>query len=111
MRVLPVGAYRRCQGGGLVTGRHRRHRDGKPAGTDPKLGPLLAPAREIAANVGHVSDATWKAVAAAGWTDAELTKLFAHVAANMYTNCFNHYVQTEPDLPAAPGLKGWSPRS
>jgi hypothetical protein len=27
------------------------------------------------------------------------------------TNYFNHYVQTEPDLPAAPGLEGWSPRS
>jgi hypothetical protein len=29
----------------------------------------------------------------------------------MYTNYFNHYVQTEPDLPAAPGPEGWSPRS
>jgi len=86
-------------------------RDGKPAGADPKLGPLLALARELAANVGNVSDATWKAAAAAGWTDAELTELFAHVAASIYTNYFNHYVQTEPDLPAAPGLEGWSPRS
>jgi hypothetical protein len=47
---------------------------------------------------------------AAGWSDAELAELFAHVAANMFTNYFNHYVQTEPDLPAAPGLEGWSPR-
>jgi len=28
----------------------------------------------------------------------------------MFTNYFNHYVQTEADLPAAPGLEGWSPR-
>jgi hypothetical protein len=35
------------------------------------------------------------------------SEMFAHVAANMYTN----YVQTKPDLPAAPGLEGWSPRS
>jgi len=83
-------------------------RDAKPDGTDPKLGPLLALACGIAANVGHVGDATWKAAAAAGWTDAELT---AHVAASMYTNYFNHYVHTEPDLPAAAGLEGWSPRS
>ena len=45
----------------------------------------------------------------AGWSDTELTELFAHVAVNMFTNYFNHYVQTEPDLPAAPGLEGWSP--
>jgi len=32
------------------------------------------------------------------------------VAANPFTNYFNHYVQTEPDLPAAPGPEGWPPR-
>jgi hypothetical protein len=39
----------------------------------------------------------------------ELTELFGNVAANVYRNYFNHYAQTEPDLPAAPGLEGWSP--
>jgi AhpD family alkylhydroperoxidase len=77
---------------------------------DPKLASLLAAAREIAGNVGYVADATWQAAQEAGWTDAELAELFAHVAANLFTNYFNHYVQTEPDLPAAPGLEGWSPR-
>jgi len=46
-----------------------------------------------------------------GWGDTELAELFAHVAANLFTNYFNHYAQTEPDLPAAPGLEGWPPRS
>ncbi len=45
----------------------------------------------------------------AGWGDTELAELIAHVAANLFTNYFNHYVQTEPDLPAAPGLEGWPP--
>jgi AhpD family alkylhydroperoxidase len=76
----------------------------------PELGSLLAVAREIAGNTGYVADATWQAAREASWSDAELAELFAHVAANMFTNYFNHYVQTEPDLPAAPGLEGWSPR-
>jgi hypothetical protein len=31
------------------------------------------------------------------------------VAANLFTNYFNHYAQTGPDLPAAPGLESWPP--
>jgi hypothetical protein len=57
----------------------------------------------------YVPDAAWQAAQEAGWGDTELAELFAHVAANLFTNYFNHYVQTEPDLPAAPGLEGWSP--
>jgi AhpD family alkylhydroperoxidase len=78
---------------------------------DRKLASLLAVAREIAENTGYVTDAAWRAARGAGWSDAELAELFAHVAANIFTNYFNHYVQTEPDLPAAPGLEGWSPRA
>jgi uncharacterized peroxidase-related enzyme len=84
-------------------------RDGT-AGLDPKLGALLAVAREIAASTGYITDATWQTAREAGWSDTELAELFAHVAANLFTNYFNHYAQTEPDLPAAPGLEGWSPR-
>ena len=83
-----------------------------PDGTaelDPTLAALLAVAREIAGNVGYASDAAWQAAPDAGWGDTELAELFAHVAANPFTNYFNHYAQSEPDLPAAPGLEGWSP--
>jgi alkylhydroperoxidase family enzyme len=85
-------------------------RSGQPAGGDPRLDPLLDLARQIAARTGNVADETWQAARDAGWTRTELTELFAHVAANMYTNYFNHFVQTEPDMPAAAGLEGWSPR-
>jgi AhpD family alkylhydroperoxidase len=71
---------------------------------DPKLDALLALAREIAGNVGEVQDATWKRAGAAGWSDTELTELFAHVAVNLYTNYFNFYAGTELDIPPAPGL-------
>jgi len=38
----------------------------------------------------------------AGWSDTELAELFAHVAANLFTNYFNHYAGTALDLPHAP---------
>jgi uncharacterized peroxidase-related enzyme len=81
----------------------------RTAELDPELAALLALAREIAGSTGYVTDAAWQAALRAGWSDTELAELFAHVAVNMFTNYFNHYVQTEPDLPAAPRLEGWSP--
>ena len=71
---------------------------------DPKLGALLAVAREGAANVGHVSEGAWKLALDAGWNDTQLAELFVHVAANLYTNYFNHYAETDLDVPAAPEL-------
>jgi AhpD family alkylhydroperoxidase len=76
------------------------------ADVDPKLASLLLVARETADEVGEVSDAAWDKALAAGWTDTELAEVFAHVAANLYTNYFNHLARTELDLPAAPPLNG-----
>jgi AhpD family alkylhydroperoxidase len=74
------------------------------AGDDARLAALLQVARETAGGIGEVSDATWDKAVAEGWTDTELTEVFAHVAANLYTNYFNHYARTDLDIPAAPGL-------
>lgn len=41
---------------------------------------------------------------AAGWTSTELTEAFAQISINLFTNYFNHYVGTELDIPAAPGI-------
>jgi AhpD family alkylhydroperoxidase len=71
---------------------------------DPKLAALMAVTREAAANVGHVEDATWQAALDAGWSDVELTEVAIHVTLNLFTNYFNHLVQTDLDLPATPGL-------
>ncbi|MFJ6211919.1 carboxymuconolactone decarboxylase family protein [Streptomyces sp. NPDC092296] len=73
-------------------------------GDDAKLAALLQVAREIAGELGHASDAAWDKAVAEGWTDTELTEVFAHVAANLYTNYFNHYARTDLDVPAAPAL-------
>lgn len=71
---------------------------------DPKLAALLEVAREATGHKGNVQDATWQAALDAGWTPEELTELSVHVSLNLFTNYFNHMVQTELDLPAAPGL-------
>ena len=71
---------------------------------DPKLQALVTLVREQGSNVGHVEDSTWKAALDAGWTDAELTETSAVVALNLFTNYFNHLVQADLDLPAAPTL-------
>ncbi len=71
---------------------------------DPKLAALVTLVREQAANVGHVPDSTWQAALDAGWSDSELTETSAVVALNLFTNYFNHLVQTDLDLPPAPPL-------
>ncbi len=71
---------------------------------DAKLDALLAVAREITGEVGHVSDTTYQAALDAGWSEEQLGELFAHVAINLYTNYFNHYAGTELDVPEAPAL-------
>lgn len=71
---------------------------------DPKLAALLELARQSTANKGAVKDDAWQAGLDAGWTDTELTELSAHIALNLFTNYFNHLVDTDLDIPAAPAL-------
>ena len=73
-------------------------------GFDAKLALLLILAREMTANKGTVTDASWNQALEAGWSDTELTELSTHVTLNLFTNYFNHLVDTELDLPAAPSL-------
>lgn len=114
--ALAVGAVDHCDycqsahtlGGkaaGLDPERMLAIRAGRPTGDD-KLDALLALVREAATDVGTVADGTWEHARAAGWTDEELTEAFAHLAVNLFTNYFNHYVGTELDVPRAPGLPG-----
>lgn len=71
---------------------------------DAKTAALVALVREQAANVGHVEDSSWQAALDAGWSDTELAESSAVVALNLFTNYWNHFVETELDLPAAPEL-------
>jgi AhpD family alkylhydroperoxidase len=71
---------------------------------DDKLTALLGVARAIAKERGHVDDSTWQSALDAGWTDVELLDAYADVVRTVMTNWFNHLVDTELDLPAAPAL-------
>jgi AhpD family alkylhydroperoxidase len=88
---------------GLTTEQTVAIRDGSYA-EDPKLAALLALVRESAGNLGAVEDATWQSALDAGWSDAELTEASVQIVLNLFTNHFNHLVQTVLDLPPAPGL-------
>jgi hypothetical protein len=69
---------------------------------DPRLASIVALAREATTSGGEVADTTWQAALDAGWTDTELGDAFASVAANLFTNDFNHLNDTELDVPPAP---------
>ncbi len=71
---------------------------------DDQLATLAAVVRAIAQHTGYVPDEIWNAAISAGWTEEQLTEAFAHVAANLYTNYFNHFAGTELDVPLAPPL-------
>lgn len=68
---------------------------------DDTLAALLAMAREVAGEVGDVSDANRKCALAAGWSEHELVEAFGHLDANLFTDDFNHYARPELDVPAA----------
>ncbi len=55
--------------------------------------------REILSSRGQVSDAALAHVRQAGFNDAEITEIVAHVALNVLTNYFNNVAQTEVDFP------------
>jgi AhpD family alkylhydroperoxidase len=88
---------------GLSEGQTVAIRDGSYA-EDARLAALLTLVRESAGNLGTVQDSTWQAALEAGWSDAELTEASVHIALNLFTNHFNHLVDTDLDLPRAPGL-------
>ncbi|MDZ7679623.1 MAG: carboxymuconolactone decarboxylase family protein [Acidimicrobiales bacterium] len=70
----------------------------------PALTALLTLTRQVAANKGHVDDATWAAAIDAGWSDRQILEAYAEVVRTIFTNYFNHLVGTELDLPEVPEL-------
>ncbi len=78
-------------------------RRGEPL-PDDQLTALLSVAREYAQQAGYVDEATWSTALEAGWTDAELVEVSAHVTLDIFTNYFNHLNGTEGDYRAAPAL-------
>lgn len=71
---------------------------------DPRLASIATVAREAARNTGTVSEPAWHVAVETGWSETELSDAFAYIAANLFTNYFNHYAGTELDIPPAPAI-------
>jgi uncharacterized peroxidase-related enzyme len=71
---------------------------------DPKTDVLLRFARKLVADRGLVDDADIAAVREAGFGNAEIAEVVAHVGLNTFTNYFNHVAGTTLDFPKAPAL-------
>ena len=67
---------------------------------DPRADAAVRFAASVALERGHVSDAAVQAVKSAGYGDAEVMEIVAHVALNTLTNYVNVVAQTEIDFPA-----------
>ena len=74
------------------------------ASTDPKEDVLLRFARTVVEKRGVVEDADLAAVREAGYGDAQIAEVVAHVGLNVFTNYFNHVAGTDLDFPKAPAL-------
>jgi uncharacterized peroxidase-related enzyme len=69
------------------------------ASNDAKADAAVRFAAKVATLRGHVSDADFAAVQAAGYTDAQIIEIVQHVALNSWTNYFNSVFRTEIDFP------------
>ena len=56
-------------------------------------------ARNAAASTGNAQPALRQNALEAGWSEEQLDELFAQIAANLYTDYFNHCAGTELDFP------------
>jgi uncharacterized peroxidase-related enzyme len=76
------------------------------AGTavDPKADALIRFALEVLETRGRVSDAALADVRQAGFDDAAIAEVVAHVALDVFTNYFNNVARTDLDFPRAPEL-------
>jgi AhpD family alkylhydroperoxidase len=71
---------------------------------DPKADVLLRFARTVLERRGVIEDADLAAVREAGYGDAEIAEVVAHVGLNVFTNYFNNVAGTTIEFPKAPAL-------
>lgn len=66
---------------------------------DSKTQAALTFAKEIVEKQGRVTETTLTAVRNAGFSEAEIVEIIAHVGMNIFTNYFNHIAGTQVDFP------------
>jgi uncharacterized peroxidase-related enzyme len=69
---------------------------------DAKANAAVAFSVKVTRERGAVSDADFAEVRAAGYSDAEIVEIVAHVALNTLTNYINEVFKTEIDFPVVP---------
>lgn len=80
-------------------------RDSRLGGAvDPKADTLIRFALEVLRTRGRVSEAFLAEVRAAGFDDAAVAEVVAHVALDSFTNFFNNVARTDLDFPEAAPL-------
>jgi uncharacterized peroxidase-related enzyme len=77
-----------------------RNREGHS--TDPKADAAVQFAYQVARSRGHVTDADFEAVRAAGFTDEQIIDIVAETAFSFTTNLFNNTFQTDIDAIVPP---------
>jgi uncharacterized peroxidase-related enzyme len=77
----------------------------KAQSKDKKTQAALTFAKKIVDTKANLNDADVKAVKDAGYTDGEVLEIIAVVAFNIFTNYFNHIVDTEVDFPKVDAQK------
>jgi len=85
------------KGAGVSAEELARNLQGRSA--DGKIQTALSFVRKVVSERGHVLDADVWALREAGFSDAEVVEIVAHIGLNMFTNYFNHIVDTEIDFP------------
>lgn len=65
----------------------------------PKNAAALKFASQLVALRGRIADVDFDTVRRAGFTDAEIAEIIAHVALNIFTNYFNNAAAVEVDFP------------
>lgn len=72
--------------------------------TDSKVAAALRFATRVLETHGRINQDDWETVTQAGYNEAEVIEIVAHVALNFFTNTLNHVAGTEIDFPPAPEL-------
>ena len=84
---------------GLKPDALRQIRAGEPTG-DAKRDALARFVRTLTQTSGTISEAEFRAIRAAGYTDAQLVDISLAIALTVFTNVFNRINDTEIDFPA-----------
>jgi uncharacterized peroxidase-related enzyme len=111
--ALAVAQANECQyclsahttiGGGMGLPKEQMIEARKGHSGDPKTQAILKFAKLVVDKRGKLSNQEVAALKAAGVTDTELVEILLVVQLNMFTNYFNHVVDTTIDFPEAPKI-------